>query len=48
VRGKQLNQARIVSKNIDWPRLDVCKDALVEVVYAERYACMLAWLLTLC
>jgi hypothetical protein len=44
--GKQLNQARIVSKNVYRPRLDFGAHAFVEVLNLERHASMLANALT--
>ena len=44
--GKELDQARIVSKNIYRPRLDLRTNAFVEVLDLERHADMLARVLT--
>jgi hypothetical protein len=44
--GKELDQARIVSKNIYRPRLDLRTHAFVEVLDLERHAAMLARVLT--
>jgi hypothetical protein len=44
--GKELDQARIVSKNIYRPRLDLRTHTFVEVIDLERHAAMLARVLT--
>ncbi len=45
---QKLDEARVVSKDIDRPRFDLCEHALVEVLDSERHLSMLAKTLTLC
>lgn len=39
---KQLDEPRVVSQNIDRPRLDLMEDSFVEVFDVERHGLMLA------
>lgn len=48
VFGQQFNKTGVVGKDIDWPRFDVGKYALVEVFDLERHAAMLANMRTRC
>ena len=34
---EKLDQARVVRKDVDWPRLDLCEYALVEVLDFKRH-----------
>ena len=44
--GQKLNQASVVRQNVDRPRLDLCQNALMEVVDLIGHAMMLANALT--
>ena len=36
--GEQLDKPRVVGQNVDRPRLNLCKHALMEVLDLERHA----------
>lgn len=48
VLRQQLDKARVVSQDVDWPRLHLCENTFVEVLNFERHARMLANTLTRC